>query len=88
MYCGPPLISMEPAELPECGDPAPDLLEQRDAEPSIHSGTQLPPGDPPANIPTWLFLPERRLEADPLRVRPADVRSARALYKGTLLLKD
>lgn len=86
MDCRPPFAASEPADLPERAEPAPDPFRERGAEPG--SGTQLPSEDPPANTPTWLFLPERRLEGDPLRVRPADVRSARELYKRTLLLDE
>ena len=82
MDCRPPFAALAPADLPKRGEPALDPLQQREAEPG--SGMQLPPVDPSGSIPTWLFLPERRLEADPLRVRPADVRSARAMYHRTL----
>ena len=83
MDVGAPPTASEPAVLPSCGEPAPEPLQQLDADPI--SGTQLPCEDPVASPPTWLFLPERRLEADPLRVRPADVRSARAMYQRMLL---
>ena len=84
--CGPSLTASEPAKLPERGESNEDPFQVQDAEPG--SGTQPPSEDPPANIPNWLFLPERRLEADPLRVRPADTRSAREMYKRTLLLEE
>ena len=72
------------ATTSRCIEPAAKYDQRRDAHTSTDS-VQPPPADPIRDSATWLFLPERRLEADPLRVRPADVRLARAEYQRMLL---
>ena len=84
--CGSLLVAAEPAVVTEREEPALGPAQQWDGEHVKEA--QLHPMDPPANSASWLFLPERRLEADPVRVRPVDLRAARDAYKRTLQLGD